>query len=224
MSQAVIIKSSKCGINLVLDAALPFPVLLEEILNRFKESEKFFANSSFAISFEGRELAEEEKYQIIDAIMQETSIKILCIMEEDEIRDAVVKLKIKEQQEAQEKAAGQRKENGAFYYGSLAQGEHLETDESIVIIGDVPYGASVVSQSDIVILGTLKGSAYAGMSGRQESFISALEFDPESYNISGIYGDPLPKEKASLFSKRNKTPQAMIATVREGIINVSPLN
>lgn len=223
MSQAVIIKSSKCGINLVLDAALPFPTLLEEILKRFKESEKFFANASFAISFEGRELEEEEKYQIIDSIMAETSIKILCIMEEDEIRDAVVKQKIKEQEEAKEKAARQRKENGTFYYGSLAQGEHLETAESIVIIGDVPYGASIVSQSDIVILGALKGSAYAGMSGKQESFISALEFDPESYNISGIYGEPLPKGKASLFSKRNKTPQAMIATVSEGIISVSPL-
>lgn len=224
MNQAVIIKSSKCGINLVLDSALPFSTLLEEILNRFKESEKFFANASFAISFEGRELTEEEKYQIIDTIMAETSIRILCIIEEDEVRDAVIKLKMKENQETKAKTDKQPKANGTFYYGSLTQGEHLETAESIVIIGDVPYGAVVVSQSDIVVLGALKGSAYAGMSGRQESFISALEFEPESYNISGIYGEPLPKGKASLFSKRNKTPQAMIATVSEGIISVSPLN
>ena len=52
MSQAVIIKSSKCGITLVLDAALPFEELLDEILNRFRESAKFFANAAFAISFE----------------------------------------------------------------------------------------------------------------------------------------------------------------------------
>lgn len=221
MGQAVIIKSSKCGISLVLDAAMPFEELLDEILKRFKESEKFFANASFAISFEGRELTEEEKYRIMDAIMAETSIKILCIMEEDEIRDAVIRQKMQEQQSH---AADAQKVTGSFHYGSLSEGERLETTESIVIIGDVLHGASVVSQSDIVVLGALKGSAYAGMSGRQDCFISALDFAPESYNIAGIYGEPVPKGKNSLFPKRNKTPLARIATVSEGIINVRPFN
>lgn len=45
MSQAVIIKSSKNGINLVLDASMPFPELLTEILHKFTEAERFFANA-----------------------------------------------------------------------------------------------------------------------------------------------------------------------------------
>lgn len=221
MGQTVIMKSSKCGISLILDAALPFQELLDEILKRFKESEKFFANASFALSFEGRELTEEEKHQIVDVITEETSIKILCIMEEDEIRDAIINRKINEQQQ---RAREQQKVTGSFYYGSLVAGERLETDESIVIVGDVLQGASIVSQSDIVVLGTLTGSAYAGMSGSLGCFISALDFEPEKYNIAGIYGKPIPKGKNSLFSKRNKTQQAMIATVHAGIINVSPLS
>ncbi len=223
MRQAVIIKSSKCGITLVLDAALPFPELLDEIQKRFRESEKFFANASFAISFEGRMLTEEEKYQIIDAITAATSIKILCIMEEDELRDAIIRHKMQEQQQEQQPVTEEQKVNGSFYYGSLTEGERLETSESVVIIGDIPHGAAVVSQADIVVLGALKGSAYAGMSGKSGSFISALDFEPESYNIAGIYGKPVPKGKNSLFSKRNKTPFAMIATANEGIISVSPL-
>ena len=66
MSQAVIIKSSKNGINLVLDASMPFPELLTKILHKFTEAERFFANASFAISFEGRELSDEEKYQVVE--------------------------------------------------------------------------------------------------------------------------------------------------------------
>lgn len=221
MSQAVIIKSSKCGINLVLDQTMPFRELLAEILNRFKESERFFANASFAISFEGRKLTEEEKYQIIDAIMAETSIKILCIIEEDEIRDTILRQKMQEQQRRKAEAT---KENASFYYGSLLAGERLETDESVVIIGDVPQGASVVSQSNVVVLGALKGSTYAGMSGKSGCFIFALDFEPENYNIAGIYGFPVSKGKSSLFSKRNKTPFAMIATASEGIISVRPFN
>lgn len=219
MSQAVIIKSSKCGITLVLDAALPFEELLDEILNRFRESAKFFANAAFAISFEGRELTDEEKYRIVDVITEHTDIQILCIVEEDEVRDAVISQKIAARQQA---AAGQSKITGTFYYGPLAEGERLETDESIVIVGDVPRGASVVSEGDVVILGALRGSAFAGMSGKQGSFIAALSFEPEAYNISGIYGDIPGKSRGSLFSKRNKTPLAMIATLSAGIIKVRP--
>ena len=68
MSQAVIIKSSKNGINLVLDASMPFPELLTEILHKFTEAERFFANASFAISFEGRELSDEERKENADIL------------------------------------------------------------------------------------------------------------------------------------------------------------
>ncbi len=220
MSQAVIIKSSKCGITLVLDSALPFSELLDEILKRFQASEKFFAHASFAISFEGRILTEEEKYQIIDAIMENTGVDIRCIVEEDELRDAILSQRIAAQEQTEKL---RQRVTGTFYYGALSAGERLETDESVVIIGDVPSGACVVSQGDIVILGALRGSAFAGMSGRQGSFISALVFEPEAYNISGIYGEDPPKGRGSFFSRRNKTPLAMLATLSAGIISLNPI-
>lgn len=222
MSQAVIIKSSKNGINLVLDKEMPYTDLLEEILRKFKEAEKFFSNAAFAISFDGRELSDEQKYQIVDAIMSETGVKILCIMENDEIRDAIIKQKLEEKQ----RAAGSitsSKGKGCFYYGSLTPGEHMETDESIVIIGDVPPDAVVVSKGDIVVLGSLRGSAFAGMDGKADAFIAALDFGPEQYNIAGVYGSPIEKEKNSFFSKRNKTSQAKQAFLCDGIINIRPV-
>lgn len=224
MNQSVIIKSSKNGITLVLHPDLPFEQLLDEILLKFGESEKFFANASFAISFEGRQLTEEEKLTIVDTIMTHTSVKILCIIEPDEIRDAVIERKIEEQKQTAAAAAVIKKANGSFYYGSLTAGEHLETADSIVIIGNVPKGAAVISKSDIVVLGSLHGSAYAGMDGRADAFIAALDFLPEQYNIAGVYGSPIAPEKAGLFSRRNKTSQAKIASVCDGIINISPLN
>ena len=41
MSQAVVIKSNKYGINLVLDKTMPFRELLVAIKEKFLESEKF---------------------------------------------------------------------------------------------------------------------------------------------------------------------------------------
>lgn len=103
---------------------------------------------------------------------------------------------------------------------SLLPGECLETEESIVIIGDVPQEAVVVSQSDIVVLGELSGSAFAGMSGNTNATITALSFLPEQYNIAGVYGSPMEKAKNSIFSKRNKTTQAKMAFLCDGIINI----
>ena len=228
MSQAVIIKSSKNGINLILDANLPFSALLEEILRKFRESEKFFANASFAISFDGRQLSTEEERVIVDKIMAHTKVKILCIVENDEIRDEILKKRLEEEQRRSREQTAEaslvaRRTSGAFYHAGLLAGERLETDESIVILGDIPAGASVVSTSDIVILGALHGSAYAGMDGNPDAFIAALEFAPEQYNIGGVYGPPVLPEKGGLFSKRNKTPQAKLASVCDGIINIRVL-
>ena len=68
MSQAVVIKSNKYGINLILDKDMPFQELLTAIKEKFQESEKFFKNAKMAISFEGRTLTQEEEYQIIETI------------------------------------------------------------------------------------------------------------------------------------------------------------
>lgn len=220
MRQSVIIKSSKNGINLVLNPELPFDQLLEEILKKFHESERFFANAEFAISFEGRELSDEEQYQIVDCIMAHTQVKILCIIENNELRDTIIRKKMEALAAANSPV---KKMEGSFYHGSLTPGSQIETDESIIIIGDVPAGASVISKSDIIVLGTLNGSVYAGIDGDIEAFIAALSFAPEQYNIAGIYGAPIPMERSGLFKKRNKTPEAKIAYAEGGIIKVSPL-
>ena len=80
MSQAVVIKSNKYGINLILDNDMAFQELLTAIKEKFQESEKFFKNAKMAISFEGRTLTQEEEYQIIETITENTSISVLWIM------------------------------------------------------------------------------------------------------------------------------------------------
>ncbi len=94
MSQAVVIKSNKYGINLVLDKTMPFRELLVAIKEKFLESEKFFKDAKMAISFEGRELTQEEEYQIIETITENTSISIICIVDNDESHADLVKQQI----------------------------------------------------------------------------------------------------------------------------------
>ena len=49
MSQPVILKSNRYGINLILDNNISFAELKKAVLDKFKESEKFFKNASIEI-------------------------------------------------------------------------------------------------------------------------------------------------------------------------------
>lgn len=60
-----------------------------------------------------------------------------------------------------------------FHRGSLRSGQKIETEGSLVILGDVNSGAEVVASDNIVVLGTLRGLAHAGAKGNEQAIISA---------------------------------------------------
>ena len=221
MSQAVVIKSNKYGINLILDRDLPFGELLDAIIAKFQESEKFFRNAEVAISFEGRELNQEEEYRIVEAITQQTSIKIICIVDNDEAHAQFVKEQIDAYQEA---VTGR---DGEFYRGTLRSGQVLESASSIVVVGDVNPGAKIISRKNIVVLGALNGNAYAGAGGDGSCFIAALEMDPIQIQIGDILAkSPDKQQKAKRPRRRSKAPAAaepQIAIAKGGNIYIQPI-
>ena len=103
MAQKVIIKSNKYGINLILDPDIAFDDLLKAVIEKFKESEKFFKNSKLGISFAGRKLSDEEEQKIIDAITNNTTIEILCIVDNNEENAEKMRQQIEAYSEAIEK-------------------------------------------------------------------------------------------------------------------------
>ena len=61
---------------------------------------------------------------------------------------------------------------------------------SLIIYGDVNSGGEVRAGGDIVVLGTLRGSAYAGMNGRLTAVIIAMDFDPLQLQIGNFVNRP----------------------------------
>lgn len=159
MKNSVILKSFPNGISVILDGTISFQELLADIGVKFREADGFFKDASVAISIEGRELTEEQEREILDAITQNSRLKILCLMGKDEEKN----LKFLG---VQSKLNFQNDENsGQFYRGTLKDGASIETEHSIIILGDVCEGSCVYSNKDIVVLGTLTGDVYAGAGG-----------------------------------------------------------
>ena len=220
-SQPVVIKSSKNGINLVLDDKLPFTELLNEIKKKFIDSEKFFKNAQIAISFEGRSLSQNEQFEIIDVIQQYTSISIICILDHDKLMDEVIQRRIGAYQEEHSPQTGQ------FYKGTLRSGQQIESETSLVVLGDVNPGAKVIAKGNIVVLGALKGIAYAGADGDSSCFVAALDMDPVQIKIGDHMGRSADKKEQAKGFRRKTKPEAsvpQIATVYQEQILIEPIS
>lgn len=216
MKNAVIIKSFPNGLSIFLDSEIPFSQLLEEIAMKFSESANFFKDASMVLSFEGRVLSDQEERQIVDVISANSRLKIVCIMGKDEEteRNFVKALQqLSFHQEVMENA-------GQFYKGTLKDGQILETENSIIVLGDVYPGACIISSKDIVVLGGLFGQAYAGGNGEDGHFVVALEMSPEKLKIGDFKYKT--SEKQSKWSIKPKI-QPKIAYVNDARVIIEPI-
>ena len=73
-----------------------------------------------------------------------------------------------------------------FHRGSLRSGQKLESEGSIVIIGDVNSGAEVMASDNIIVVGNLRGLAHAGAKGNKQAIIAAGLIDTVQIRIANI--------------------------------------
>ncbi len=221
MAQSVVIKSNKHGIQLRLDANLPFEELLRDIIAKFQESEGFFKNAKVALSFEGRTLTPQEEEQIVEAIEANTKIHIICVLDNDPLREEKTKRRI------EERFTEGAMTNGIFYKGTLRSGQMVESETSLVILGDVNPGAQVSARGNIVVLGSLKGKAYAGTDGNTRAYVFALDMNP----VQIVIGDVIARsaDGPALFGKKKRKKDAtptepQIALISDGNIYIEPIS
>ncbi len=215
MKEAVLIKSFSNGIALHLDAEMSFEDLLQEIAYKFSEARAFFGKASMALSIEERQVTGAEEIRILETIRQNSDLNIICIVGKDE---ATNKNFIRALAHMEKKLSGG--EDGQFMRGSLKNREVLETENSIIILGDVYPGSAVISAKNIIILGGLYGEAYAGGNGQEGAFVAALEMEPERIKVGDFKYKPATKQ--SKWGIRPKV-QPKIAYVKNNKVVFEPL-
>ncbi len=221
MKQAVVIKSKSYGIHLVLNPEFQFSELMEAVISKFQEAGAFFKDAAIGISFEGYSLSPSQEYELITIIEDHTNVHIVCIMEQEQIKEACVL--------AQTEAFLRERvmEHATYHYGSLQPGEEVHSDIGLIVIGDVPKGARVISGGNIVIFGTLEGFAQAGSYGDPAAYIAALSIDTGQLQIGSILFIPQEKSGKSKggFLRRKKSEDKLIpqiARVQDGHVIMEP--
>lgn len=216
MKNSVILKSFPNGISVIMDDTISFQELLENIAVKFREADGFFKNASVALSLEGRELTENQEREILDAITQNSRLNILCLMGKDEEKNLKF-LGIQNNLKFQED------ENcGQFYRGTLRDGASIETEHSIIILGDVCEGSRVYSGKDIVVLGSLAGDVYAGAGGNNNHFVVALDMNPHMLQIGDLVYDSQPRKTTRWGFHKPKT-EPRIAYTSNGKVQMESI-
>ena len=236
MALPVVMKSGKNYMTLVLDAEMGFPELLQHIVTKFVESEKFFGAAPFAVMIEGRELTDTQKCQMLDAIAEYSTVKISVLIENDKLHEYAA-----EQALAQESALGEGdikvvaisesdysisetaiENNCCMICRNIKAGEKINVEGSIVVKGNVSSGAMIKAGGNIVVLGSLKGQAIAGCSVKYHNpYILAWDFKPENYRIGSILGERTGKYKFGL--NKHYRGGAKIAQFIDGEIQIDKL-
>ena len=219
MNNAVVIKGTTYGFSVFIDEKADFSVITEQIREKFKESAKFFGNAKMAISFEGKHLTDEEQRFLLDVISESSDVHIVCVIEKNSETEELHKRSLEERLQALDSS------NGQFYKGNLRSGQVLETETSIIIVGDVNQGATVTSKGNIIVLGSLLGNVYAGAGGNENAFVLALELDPVQIRIADTIARAPDKVGKMLWKReKEKSMEPKIAFRSEGNIFIEPVS
>jgi len=86
--------------------------------------------------------------------------------------------------------------------GRVRSGQRVAAERHLIIMGDVNPGAEVMAGGDVVILGSLMGTAIAGQPDNEENIVFALDFRPTQIQIGSFVAAGLPSssEKIAEFA------------------------
>jgi septum site-determining protein MinC len=73
-----------------------------------------------------------------------------------------------------------------YHHGTLRGGQTLQQLGTIVVVGDVNPGAEIVATGDILVFGSLRGTAHAGAQGDESARVYALELAPTQLRIAAF--------------------------------------
>ncbi len=212
MDRLVTIKSCRYGMEIYLDPEVSFEILLEHIRDKFRSSARFFQGAQVAVSFLGRRLNYTEEQAVLSLISETTELDIVCVIDEDREHELRYKRIV------EKTLSDIPLRDGQFYRGTLGKRQVIESDTSIVILGNVESGASVIARGSIVIIGALYGNAHAGAAGDPGAYVAALSMRPKSLRIGDMEVRPQVFSQDSIY-----THGPRIAAINGTRIDLGPL-
>ncbi len=172
----VSINLRKDEILIKLDENAEQEQIISALKKKLPELRKLYKDEKTPIRVTGKVLKNKEIDQIQELIKEKIDVEIEFDMPKSLGLSSIKRAFDKEIAMSETK----------FHRGSLRSGQKMETEGSLVILGDVNSGAEVMASDNIVVLGALRGLAHAGAKGNKQAIIAAGLFDSVQVRIANI--------------------------------------
>ena len=225
MSNQVIIKGKNDRLVIALNPKADFLELCDVLKIKILEAKNFIGNSRMAIEFSGRKLTSEEEDILIGILTQNSNIVISYIFtDKNEKTEKKTKEKKSKDQLMDLSKLNPLMEEGKthFYRGTLRSGAKIESDGSVVVIGDVNPSSIIKARGNVIVLGRLNGTVYAGLNGDEKAFVAAIYFNPIQLTIGMKTITDIQKEILD-SSRVNKKSKFKVASIKNQEIVVEEL-
>ncbi|MGD9677317.1 MAG: septum site-determining protein MinC [Vulcanibacillus sp.] len=198
----VSIKGTKEGLVFILKEDCSFDEIISELKNNLEDScQNFFDGPTTKVKIKtGYRLLDKKQKEILEEIFRVRNNLFVYSIESDL---EIIEQKIKDQV--------------IVKTGTIRSGQVYEVDGSILFIGDINPGGSIISTNSIYVIGSLKGIAHAGSTGDNNSVIVASEMDPIQLRINGVVRNKFEKN----FKEKNIS---LYAYLRDGRIVLKKYN
>ena len=174
MKSVIKILSNRNNIVIKIDESATEKTILKELKEKLPKLSQFYEEEKTPILVTGKMIKSDTIDKIQKLIHEFINVKV----EFDSPRTMglnCIKKDFKKEIESSETK---------FFKSSLRSGQKIEFEGSIVILGDVNYGAEVVAEDNIVVLGVLRGMAHAGAKGNVDAIIAVHRIDSPQIRIA----------------------------------------
>lgn len=225
MANSVVLKGSPYGISVVISEATDYSEIKKNVIDKFKSSENFFKGASIAISFEGDRLKDNYQLDLLNAIVSNTSLDIVCLIDKDEDTVAYYKDIV----EAMNKDTSKEDEYenfGTIIRGNVSHNNSVDTPLSVIAYGDLLRDGTIKTNCDCVLLGKASGTIEAGYPDKKDAVCYSYSFENCTLSIGGITKQYEANAKGSKFKKKkkNQANQLIKAFVLDDEIHFETVN
>jgi septum site-determining protein MinC len=194
----VVFKGVGQDIHIILDPHAPFQEIDRELQEHLDRSGKFFLGAAVTLVVGARQLRDAQLHAIRQILTEHglTIAEIRASLSDAEPSSAtapvaapmpssspVAPIRPSHRRERPPRVGDMAQNNALLVKGPLRSGQRVYAENNLVIFGDVNPGAELIAGGDIIVMGTLRGVAHAGVPDDVAAIIAALSLKPTQLRI-----------------------------------------
>jgi len=179
------IKGSGSGLLITADTTAPVANLTSELGNRLKRFNKLDQNTPVTL-----DIGEKNKHGFLfktlsDFLKKNFGVDVDSKSNSRQHLSKLEDLPTKPPKKYLDGNLNVYRTNAQLLAGRVRSGQKINTRSHLIILGDVNPGAEVSAGGDVIVLGSLRGTALAGQQNNDNSVIIAFDFRPTQIQIAG---------------------------------------